>query len=118
MSVLFQPTGFIVNAAHPMMYFVRIYTTLSSVGQIQMDNVTISALLYHRIAQTDFYWYENETTNDTHRISALDSSVTYSVRYFIHSNLLNPFAFFRLSVTHTVMTKDAVFRLLSVYRIR
>ena len=80
-SVLFQPTGYNTDQGMPLMFFVRIYTTLNGLGQIQMDNTNISALTYRRISQTDFYYYENEITNDTHRISTLNPNVIYSVSY-------------------------------------
>ena len=77
MSVLFEPIG-VKNSSFT--FFIRIYTMLNGIGQIQIDNMNISALLYHRIAQTDFYWYEIATTNNTpHRISAMDTNVNYSV---------------------------------------
>jgi hypothetical protein len=79
MSVLYQPTGFNIGDNVPLMFIVRIYTTLYGVGSIQMDGVNISALLYQRIEQSDYYYYETETTNSTHRLSALDANVNYSV---------------------------------------
>ena len=63
----------------PLMFFVRIYTTLFGVGQITMDNANINESLYQQIAQTDLYYYETLTTNDTHRISTTNTNVTYSV---------------------------------------
>lgn len=79
LSVLFQPIGFIPYEGRPFVFMIRIYTTSYGVGRIQLDNVNISALLYLRIAQTDFYYYETQTSNDTHRISSFDSNVKYSV---------------------------------------
>jgi hypothetical protein len=58
---------------------MRIYTRLRGIGQIQIDNVTISSLLYQRIAQSDFYYYEMQTLKNPHRISVLDSNATYAV---------------------------------------
>jgi hypothetical protein len=78
MSVLFQPTGYIANNEFRSFTY-RIYTTLDSIGQIQIDNTNISALLYRRIAQTNYYYFEEQTTSQTHRISALNANVTYSV---------------------------------------
>lgn len=79
MRVLFRPTGFQAYLGVALTYFIRIYTTLSNVGRIQVDNLPTSALLYHRIEQTEFYYYETQTSNDTHLISAFDPDVVYSV---------------------------------------
>jgi len=76
-SVLFQPLGFL---NHELMFFVRIYTSSNGVGKIRFDNETINAVQYQQISQTDFYYYEIMTSNDTHRITLLDPTVTYSVR--------------------------------------
>ena len=62
------------------MFFVRIYTSSNGVGKIRFDNETINAVQYQQISQTDFYYYEIMTSNDTHRITLLDPTVTYSVR--------------------------------------
>lgn len=48
MSVFFQPTGFIND---PLKFYIRIYTTLHSVGHIQFDNVSIDSLQYYSIAE-------------------------------------------------------------------
>ena len=63
------------------MFIVRIYTTVNGVGQIQMDNVTIDESLYHRIQQSEYYYYENVTTNDTHHITSSESDFTFAVSY-------------------------------------
>jgi hypothetical protein len=75
-NALFRPMGFIPFGGIQLLYFIRIYTTLSGIGQIQIDNVSISALLYRRISSTDYYFYEVQTTNNTHSIS---SNVNYTV---------------------------------------
>ena len=79
MSVLFQPTGFNVGQGVPLMFTVRIYTTSYGIGRIQMDNVNITASQYQRIEQSDYYYYEAEITNNTHRLSTLDANANYSV---------------------------------------
>ncbi len=83
MTVVFSPTGFANFSGIPLTYYVRIYTTLYGIGRIQLDNVNISALVYRRIAQTDFYYYETTISNDTHRISTFDRDVIYAVSLFI-----------------------------------
>ncbi len=104
LNVLFQPIGFIPFEGHPFVFFIRISTTLYGIGRIQLDNTTISALLYRRIAQSDFYYYETQTSNNTHRISALDSNVRYSVCYSINIGLKKYNSNkFRSSRTHTVI---------------
>jgi hypothetical protein len=92
-SVLFQPTGSFLYGGISLIFFVRIYTQVQGIGQIRMDNATISALQYRRIAQTQFYYYEMQTTNDAHRISASNSNVTYSVSviYFVHLRQIKMF---------------------------
>lgn len=87
MSLLFQPTGYLTDN-EGFSHIYRIYTTLENVGQIQVDNNNISALLYRRIGQSNFYYYENQTTTYTHRISALDSSAIYSVSLTHHCSKL------------------------------
>jgi hypothetical protein len=79
MSVQFTPTGFFNADNVPLMFIVRIYTNLYGIGRIQMNNVNISALLYRQIGQSNYYYYENQTINVTHRISTLDPMVNYSV---------------------------------------
>jgi hypothetical protein len=81
-TILYQPIGNIYN--NFLIYFIRIYTQLSSIGRIKIDNTTISALLYRRIAQSDYYYYESLISNDTHRIVPLDENVRYSVSYTIN----------------------------------
>lgn len=79
-TLLVQPLGDYSYMNRSLMYYIRIYTSIGSVGRIQLDNVTISALIYHRIAQTDYYYYEQQMSNVTHCISAIDANVKYSVR--------------------------------------
>ncbi len=64
-------------------YIIRIYTNQQSLGRIQLNNKTISAKLYRQIQQSDFYYYENETSNDTQRVSGLDENAVYSVSFLI-----------------------------------
>lgn len=82
MNVFYRPIGFLDNQRPT--YFIRILTKLNSLGLIKMDNETISALLYHRIAQTDYYYFESQLSNDTHRIEALNEDVRYSVSSLEH----------------------------------
>lgn len=79
MSVLYQPTGLITNMNFPMMYLFRIYTTSNGIGRIQFDDYTIMADNYQSIPQSDYYYYENSTSMEPHRISVLDANVFYSV---------------------------------------
>jgi hypothetical protein len=60
------------------MYFIRIYTSLNDIGRIALDNVTISALLYLRIAQSNYYYYETQLSNITHRISGQNATFLVS----------------------------------------
>ncbi len=78
-SILLLPTGFYVNTDRPFHYFLRIYTNIDYVGKISIDDVTISALLYQRIAQSNYYYYERITTNNTHSIAAIQSNAKFAV---------------------------------------
>ena len=48
-----------------------------------MNNLTIDASEYHRIGDSDLFYYENRTTNDTFSIAVLDPTVTFSVCCFL-----------------------------------
>ncbi len=85
--VLFQPTGFIANPRHGLVYFVRIYTTDYGINdRIQLDTVNIMASQFQRIDDnTNYYYYETQISNESHRISIVDSNVNYSVSW-LYSN--------------------------------
>ena len=84
-SILILPTGFVAMNNNPPHYLLRIYTNLDFIGKISIDGLEISALLYQRIAQTNYYYYERLTTNNTHAISAQKTSAAkFSVSYTIH----------------------------------
>ncbi len=78
-SILLLPTGFYERQNHPFHYFLRIYTNIDYVGKISIDDVTISAVLYQRIAQSNYYYYERITTNNTHSIAAIQSNAKFAV---------------------------------------
>ena len=74
-SVLIMPTGFIDNVNNPPRYMLRIYTNLESIGTIAIDGAFISALLYQRIATSNYYYYELLNTQlSTHRIDTNQST--------------------------------------------
>jgi hypothetical protein len=76
MNDVFQTAGY-TNI--PLTLYLRIYTTILGVGRIQLDNITISPLLYNRIKQSNYYYYDSQISNDTHQITVFDANVTYSV---------------------------------------
>lgn len=82
-SVQFTPFGdpYSSSEADRWTYFVRIYTTGYGVGRIQVNNVNVTAMLYMRIAPSDFYYYDMRTTRyaDSYRILTFDTNVTFSV---------------------------------------
>lgn len=77
-SILILPTLFHVYHP-PIHYFLRIYTNLDFIGQISIDGLTITALLYQRIGQTNYYYYEQLITNNTHLINTTQASARFAV---------------------------------------
>jgi hypothetical protein len=79
-SVFFQPTGFIQHGDNPLVFIVRIVTTADGVGKVLLDGIAVTSLQYQRIPQSNFYFYDVVTTNNTHLVTATQPTVVYSVR--------------------------------------
>jgi len=80
-SVLYKPPEHVYWNTIFFTYIIRIYTNQQSLGRIQLNNKIISVELYRQIQQSDFYYYENETSNSTQRVSGLDENAVYSVSF-------------------------------------
>lgn len=80
MSVQFQPIGIFIGFNIQWIYFTRIYTTRYGIDRIKLNYDNISAQLYQRIADSDFYYYEMQVQySDTYRVSTVDPNVMFSV---------------------------------------
>ncbi len=78
-NVLFQPTGFMEDEEIHLMFFYQIVTNTMGTGTIQFDGVAIDALLYKRVPNSGFYYYEQKIFNTTYSVTTTDPTTRFYV---------------------------------------
>jgi len=84
--IYFFPCGaFTGTGGPPVTHMVRIFTLVNNVGQIYIDTILVSALLYKVVPQTSIYYYEMGISADPHSVSANNPDAIYAVMTYSYS---------------------------------
>ncbi len=80
-NIYFLPCGAFSTTEPTVHHVVRIFTTISYIGQIYIDTLSVSALLYQIIPQTTIYYYEQLVSADMHSVTSNNVNAMFAVSH-------------------------------------
>lgn len=87
-NITIVPCGIDDDGQSPIHHFIRIYTTVDYVASMFVDQLSLNALFFQRITDTNIYVYDHMTTYANHTISASTNvNAIFAVRIYTLSNM-------------------------------
>jgi len=81
-------TGFDTFNQDSITHYVRIVTPIETIGKFAIDGYTVNSLLYTRVGNSKFYYYEQKIIHGTHTVTPMVSGANFTVTAFGYGNRL------------------------------